>query len=167
MTGHPLPPALERVIGAALAAWVALLVVTLLAVSPAGPSWLIQTVSATAARIGLPAALAAPDRVEFVLNVAAFVPVSLLAGLLWPLASWRDWTAGGFAASFAVEGVQALVLDERSATHSDVVANTLGAMVGALLAAVTWRAWQRRASSEGGADLADPHAPAEQDDLSG
>ena len=54
--------------------------------------------------------------------------------MLWPRPTWRDWTAVGFAASFVVEVAQALVLDARPATHSDVVANTLGTLVGALLA---------------------------------
>ena len=34
--------------------------------------------------------------------------------------------------SFVVEVAQAVVLDARAATHSDVVANTLGTLVGAL-----------------------------------
>jgi glycopeptide antibiotics resistance protein len=39
----------------------------------------------------------------------------------------------GFAGSLAVELVQALFLDARSAQAIDVVANTSGAMAGALL----------------------------------
>ena len=154
MSPRPLPPVVRAVVGLALAAWVAVLAFTLLAPSAEGPSWLVDTVSRTAAGVGLPSALTAPERVEFLLNVAAFVPVSLLGSLLWMQTSWRDWTAGGFAASFLVELVQAVALDGRSATHSDVVANTLGALVGAALGALV-AGVLRRASSEGRADLPD------------
>ena len=117
----------------ALTAWTLLLAVTLLAPSAAGPSWLVETVSAGLERIGVPDSLTDGARVEFALNVVAFVPLSLLGTPLWPRLTWRDWTAAGFAASFLVEAVQAVVLDARSATHADVVANTLGTLVGAVL----------------------------------
>ena len=80
--------------------------------------------------------------------------------MLWPRPTWRDWTAVGFAASFVVEVAQALVLDTRAATHSDVVANTLGILVGALLGC-WWRVGRRRAS-EGRADLPDRQSSAEE-----
>lgn len=52
--------------------------------------------------------------------------------LAWPRSNWRDWTAIGFVLSGAVEVIQALALDGRSATFVDVVANTLGAFLGAI-----------------------------------
>ena len=156
MFPSPLPPVVRTVAGVALAAWVGVLAFTLLAPSAEGPSWLVGTVSTTAAAVGLPSALVAPERVEFLLNAAAFVPVSFLGSLLWSRPTWRDWTAGGFVASFLVELVQAVALDGRSATHSDVVANTLGALVGAALgAALLMALTRRRRHSEGGADLPD------------
>lgn len=116
-----------------LAAYGVLMAFMLLAPSAAAPSWLVTTTSAVALDAGVPARLATPERVEFLLNVAAFVPVPLLGSLLWPSLDWRDWTALGFTASVLVEVAQAVAMAERSATHADVVANTLGALVGAVL----------------------------------
>jgi hypothetical protein len=149
-----LHPAVRRAVAVALAAWTVVLAVTLLAPSAAGPSWLVETVSGVLGRLGLPDVLAAPERVEFGLNVAAFAPLSLLGTLLWPRPTWRDWTAIGFAASFLVEVVQAVALVGRSATHADVVANTLGTLFGALLALAV--------GSEDRADLPDRHPAAEE-----
>lgn len=162
-----LHPAVRRGVAVALAAWTVVLAVTLLAPSSAGPSWLVETVSALLGRLGVPEVLAAPERVEFGLNVAAFVPISLLGALLWPRPTWRDWTAIGFAASFLVEVVQAVALDGRSATHSDVVANTLGTLLGALLGLAVVVGLSRTpaggpAVSEGRADLPDRHPAAEE-----
>lgn len=155
------PSAARRAVGAALVAWTAVLAVTLLAPSAAGPSWLVETLSSVLERIGVPPALADGTRVEFGLNVAAFVPLSLLGTLLWPRLGWRDWTAVGFVASFLVEAVQAIAFDGRSATHADVVANTLGTLVGAVLGLVLL-AFLPPLGSEGGADLADGDAAAEE-----
>ncbi|WP_374457494.1 VanZ family protein [Nocardioides sp.] len=139
MPPRPLPARARRVVTGLLVGWLAILAVTLLAPSAAGPSWLVETVARVADDLGAPAVLAAPARVEFALNVVAFVPASFLGSLLWERLTWRDWTAGGFVASFLVEVVQAVVLDQRSATHADVVANTLGALVGALAGAFVVR----------------------------
>jgi glycopeptide antibiotics resistance protein len=164
MSNRRLHPTAWRAVAVALAAWTVVLALTLLAPSSAGPSWLVDTVATLLERLGVPDALAAPARVEFGLNVAAFVPLSLLGTLLWPRLTWRDWTAGGFAASFLVEAVQAVALDGRSATHSDVVANTLGTLVGALLGLGLLAALGARPArrSEDRADLADRHTAAEE-----
>lgn len=171
MTSLRLRPATRTALAVALAAWLVLLAGALLAPSAAGPSWLVGTVADLGGRLGLPSALVAPERVEFALNVFAFVPVSFLGSLLWLRPTWRDWTAGGFVASFLVEVVQAVALDDRSATYKDVVSNTLGALVGAALAAALVLALRARetgpAPSEGGADLPDRDSPAQQDQLPG
>jgi hypothetical protein len=166
MSTPPLHPSVRRAVSVLLAGWVGVLLVTLLGPSAEGPSWLVETVAAAADRLRVPAALAAPERIEFVLNMCAFVPVSLLGRVLWPGSTWRDWTAGGFVASFLVEVVQALFLDLRSATHVDVVSNTLGALVGAVLGAVLVRLLAQRAS-EGRADLAHGTSPTQEDELPG
>lgn len=145
MPSTQLPAPARRVVTVLLVGWLVILAVTLLAPSAAGPSWLVATVARIADDLGAPAAVAHPVRVEFALNVVAFAPVSLLGSLLWRRLTWRDWTAAGFVASFLVEVAQAVVLDARSATHADVVANTLGALVGALAGAVVVRRWARRA----------------------
>lgn len=65
--------------------------------------------------------------------------MSALGALVWRRTNWRDWTAYGFVISFGVEAVQALFLPHRSATFSDVVANTLGGLLGGLLGALVSR----------------------------
>jgi glycopeptide antibiotics resistance protein len=80
-------------------------------------------------------------RLEVVMNAVIVAPVTFLASVVWTRHSWRDWTAYGFLASLAVETVQGLLLPDRQASFSDVVANTAGAMLGALLARFVMRRW--------------------------
>ncbi|HYJ27126.1 MAG TPA: VanZ family protein [Nocardioides sp.] len=167
MTVRTLRPATRTALGVALALWVALLAVMLLAPSNDLADRLIDTVASAADTIGVPAALAATGRVEAGLNVVAFVPVTLIGSMLWPRPTWRDWATGGFIVSLLVEVVQAVALDDRTATHADVVANTLGALVGAVLGAVVMGSGAGRGSSEDRADLPDRLAPAQQDQLPG
>jgi hypothetical protein len=140
MPRRRLHPSARALVAGLLTAWLGVLAVALLAPSPAGPAWLVETVSRIGTEQGLPASLTALSRVEFVLNVVAFAPVPFLGAMLWDRLTWRDWTAGGFVASFLVEVVQAVALDQRSATHADIVANTLGAQRGAVAGAVVVRA---------------------------
>ncbi len=95
------------------------------------------------------------------LNVVACRPLSLLGSLLWPRPTWRDWTAVGFVASLVVEAFQAVALGARQATHADVVANTLGMLLGALLGLLVRRILGAN-DSEGGADLPDRASAAEE-----
>jgi glycopeptide antibiotics resistance protein len=167
VSDRALSPRVRTTLRAALAAWVVLLALVLLAPSSTGPDWVIAHLAEALQRLGLPDVLTHPRRVESMLNVVAFVPLSLLGSLLWPRPSWRDWAAVGFVASFLVEVVQAVALDTRQATHADVVANTVGMLVGALLAllvrrVVAWRASRTQPPSEGRADLPDGHASAEE-----
>lgn len=84
-------------------------------------------------------------RIEFAENVILIAPLIFLASLIRPSYTWRDWTAFGFVLAGLVETVQAVFLSDRSATFSDVVANTLGALLGAVVArACTGRAAGRR-----------------------
>ena len=161
MSDRALSPRVRTTLRAALAAWVVLLALVLLAPSSTGPDWVIAHLAQVLQRLGLPDVLTHPRRVESMLNVVAFVPLSLLGSLLWPRPSWRDWTAVGFVASFLVEVVQAVALDARQATYADVVANTLGMLGGALLALLARRLLEWRAS-EGRADLPDRHASTEE-----
>jgi glycopeptide antibiotics resistance protein len=77
--------------------------------------------------------------IEFVANIAFFVPVGFLLALL----SSRRWmwfaVVGGALLSGAVETSQALFLPDRVASVGDVVANSAGALLGCLVA-VTVRA---------------------------
>jgi glycopeptide antibiotics resistance protein len=67
-------------------------------------------------------------------NVALFVPFSLLGLVVWPSRRVLAWTAAGALASTTIELVQLLLLPQRFATVSDVLANTSGALLGALIA---------------------------------
>ncbi|HET7173472.1 MAG TPA: VanZ family protein [Nocardioidaceae bacterium] len=78
--------------------------------------------------------LSGPVHVEWGLNVLMFVPLSLLGSYFRPGWTWRDWIGVGFVASGVIELVQLVFLPDRAASFSDVVANTLGALIGALLA---------------------------------
>ncbi|CEA07541.1 VanZ like family protein [Arthrobacter saudimassiliensis] len=87
----------------------------------------------------------APDWVDYGLveaaaNVALFVPLGLL-GAVWLGRRWA-WSAAlwGAAASAGIELVQEMLLPARHGTVQDVLANSLGACLGALL---VW-AWQSR-----------------------
>ena len=108
MSARPLSRRARTAVSVALLAWVVLLAVVLLAPSSAGPDWVIYQLADLLRDRGLPEVLTHPGRIESVLNVLAFVPVSLLGSLLWTRPTWRDWTAGGFVLSFTVEAVQAV-----------------------------------------------------------
>ena len=158
---RPLSSRARTTVRAALVAWIGLLAVVLLAPSSAGPDWVIVHLSDALRGLGLPEGLAHPRRVEWVLNIAAFVPLGLLGSLLWTGPTWRDWTAVGFVASLLVEAFQAVALGARQATNADVVANTLGMLLGALLGLLAGRILGASAL-EGGADLPDRPPAAEE-----
>lgn len=83
---------------------------------------------------------------EFAANVAMFVPFGVLA--LTAYRWMRVWSAAlaGLVTSGVIEGVQ-LFLPTRYATVSDLVANTAGALLGALLVAAVRRARTRPTDS--------------------
>lgn len=84
----------------------------------------------------------APTAVESMANVLLFVPVAFLAGVLWrrPILAGL----GASALSAGVELIQAVVpAIGRACDTSDLITNTIGAVIGGLLAhAVLY--WQRR-----------------------
>lgn len=81
------------------------------------------------------------DVVEFTANIGMFVPLGLLVAL-W--AGKRRWWVGiivGFGYTVVIETTQGLVLSAtRYATLSDVVANTLGAIIGAVISIIVFAA---------------------------
>ena len=85
---------------------------------------------------------------EFLCNVAILAPVSALGSLIWRRTTWRDWTAYTFVVAGVVEITQGVLLGERTASTSDVVANTLGGLVGALVVVGVRRiaSWRTRES---------------------
>ncbi|WP_157940200.1 VanZ family protein [Arthrobacter ruber] len=84
--------------------------------------------------------------VEFSANILMFVPLGLFWFLLTP-PRLRWWApAVSFALSTLIEATQFLLLPQRFATPYDVVANTLGALVGALTACALLTAGRRERS---------------------
>lgn len=66
---------------------------------------------------------------EFLANIALFVPFGLLVAAAWPRTNAWWIILLGFSASATIELVQTL-LPSRYPTLSDVIANTLGAIIG-------------------------------------
>jgi glycopeptide antibiotics resistance protein len=132
-------PGHRRVARILLAAYLVFLAFVLLNPSGDVPSSSVSWLSGVASRIGLPASLAEPSRIEFIANVLILMPLSFLGSALLPRLTWRDWTAYAFVLSGTVETVQALLFPARSATFKDVVANTSGALLGAV--AFTLAVW--------------------------
>jgi glycopeptide antibiotics resistance protein len=78
---------------------------------------------------------------EFGANIALFVPFGLLLALVLRPGRWWAAVLGGFGFSLVAEITQGVFLPGRSATLSDVVANTAGTLVGACLAVLLSRRW--------------------------
>lgn len=70
---------------------------------------------------------------EFLANIALFVPFGLLLAAAWPRTSPWMVILIGYAASATIELVQTL-LPSRYPTLSDVIANTLGTIIGCVVA---------------------------------
>jgi glycopeptide antibiotics resistance protein len=94
--------------------------------------------------LGVPYHLAPQLRLEFLMNAVIIAPVPFLGSMILPQYTWRDWTALGFTGALTVEALQGLLLPDRSATYTDVVANTLGAFIGAGLAELSRRSLRAR-----------------------
>ncbi|MET4147141.1 VanZ family protein [Arthrobacter sp. UYCo732] len=88
--------------------------------------------------------------VEATANVLLFVPVGAVAGLAYPKRKW--WRIGilGLLVSCCIELGQLLFLHNRLASIADIVTNTGGAFIGALLATVVLRCLQARRLSATG-----------------
>jgi hypothetical protein len=78
--------------------------------------------------------------VDVILNVALFVPFGIMLGLLGARA-WRAGLVGG-TLSIAIELLQATVVTGRDPSLSDVLTNTTGAILGALIGAMLPMLWQ-------------------------
>ena len=74
------------------------------------------------------------NKLEFTANVLMFVPLGFLVSMLLPVRVW--WLALIICPgiSVAIELTQAFALSARFATISDVVSNSIGALIGALVA---------------------------------
>lgn len=76
------------------------------------------------------------DKLEFTANVVMFLPLGFLLGLALPRRGW--WIAVLVLPAFsgAIELTQGLALEDRVSTMFDVLANTIGGMLGLLLAMI-------------------------------
>lgn len=98
--------------------------------------------------------------VEFLGNVALFVPIGALIGLALPRRRWVAMLLCGPALSTAVELVQRHFLSDRYASLSDIIANSIGSTLGVLIALavrglVEYRDGRVIARHEARADLID------------
>jgi VanZ family protein len=85
------------------------------------------------------------DVVEFSANVALFVPLGVFAMTWSPRSRWIHAVLLGLAVSGAIELTQEVARPDRTASWTDVAANTTGASLGAALVLV-WL-WRRRESA--------------------
>ena len=86
------------------------------------------------------------ELIEASANVLLFIPLGVLLMLGTLRMTWLRAAAVGLVLSAGIEILQAVALPDRTANAGDVVANTLGATVGAL-GVVIWR-WLRRRRAE-------------------
>jgi hypothetical protein len=122
------------VLVAAFVAYLGALALILLGPSPRPGTETVALAYRVLMRFGVPPDLATTDRVEVLMNVVLLAPLPAIGGLIWASLSWRDWTAYAFVLSMAAETWQGVAFATRSASYSDVVANTTGAFMGALVA---------------------------------
>jgi glycopeptide antibiotics resistance protein len=128
-------------------AYTAVLLVVLLTSDGGVPSSLLTSAAERARALGMPEQVLLPARFEFICNVLVVVPMAFLGARVWRSPGWAAWTGYGFTASLAVEAIQAIFMPERSATFSDVVANTAGAMIGGAAAVLLRNALESRGST--------------------
>lgn len=76
------------------------------------------------------------NKLEFTANILMFVPLGFLLGLALPARIWWVAVLVSPALSIAIELTQAGLLTARFATMSDVFANTIGGLIGTLLAVI-------------------------------
>ncbi|MCO4264395.1 VanZ family protein [Pseudarthrobacter sp. MDT3-26] len=88
--------------------------------------------------------------VEASANVALFIPLGAVAALAYPKKHWWQIGIFGLMVSGCIELGQLLFLHNRFASPMDLVTNTGGAVIGALLAAAALKHLQARRWSAAG-----------------
>ncbi|MBE7324839.1 VanZ family protein [Nocardioides sp. Y6] len=117
-----------------LLAYVIFLAWVLLRPTPEHASSVVGRVTEELLAAGAPEVLVAGARVEFGLNALMFAPLPFLGALAFPRVGWGEWVAWAFIGSMAAELYQGALLPGRSAQFVDIVANTLGGLIGSLAA---------------------------------
>ena len=93
---------------------------------------------------GVPRRVVNYRKIEFVANILLFVPFGVILTLRLPRCWWLLAAVIAATVSSAVELAQGLFLPQRVPTWSDIVANTSGAFLGALLVLFVWRLLRHR-----------------------
>lgn len=125
---------------ASLVAYLCFLAFILLNPSSTIPTTVVAHTAVVLDRLGAPDFLLVGARVEFALNALMFTPIPFLGSWAMPRVRWSEWVAWLFVGSFGVEAFQAIFLAGRSAQFDDVVANTVGGVLGAGLVLLMRRA---------------------------
>jgi glycopeptide antibiotics resistance protein len=76
------------------------------------------------------------NKLEFSANVAMFIPLGFLVSLLLPARVWWLALVISPGLSVGIELTQAFALSARFATAADVAANSIGGLIGTLLAVI-------------------------------
>lgn len=140
--------AVRRAAAVLLACYVVLVAAVLLNADPTFAADVIARTGHWLEDHGTPPWMTWGDRVEMILNALMFAPFAALASIAFPRHPWGNWVAYAFLGSGFVEVVQAFVLEPRSAQYVDVVANTLGGVLGAVISLPVTH-WLRRSSRSG------------------
>ena len=125
-----------------LAAYALVLLVVLLSPTSTVQSSLVHDL-VRVLHVFLPDRLITFDRAEVALNAVIIAPLSFLGWLAFTRVRWQDWVAYGFLGAMLVELVQGVLLPDRQASFSDIVANATGALLGAVLARILFRSLDR------------------------
>ena len=139
----------RRALLVALATYSALLAVALLAPTSGTQSQMASWVVDAGTTLGFSPQTASQARAEFLCNALILMPISALGSLIWLRTTWRDWTAYAFVVAGVVELTQGLLLPSRTASYTDIVANTLGGLGGAALVTCGRWALSRRRRAAG------------------
>lgn len=131
-------PTWRRPLGVGTALYGCFLAFVLLEPSNNVPSSSIAWLSVRLTAHGLPTVLSGYAYVDFWCNIAIMLPLAAALVFLWPRVRWERWTVIAFALSAGVETTQSLLLPSRVPAFSDVVANTLGVLLGSGAAAFAW-----------------------------
>jgi glycopeptide antibiotics resistance protein len=123
----------HRLAAAAFVGYLALLGYVVLSPSSDRPASVVSQLASFAVAHGAPPSLVSFSHLEFAFNAAMTVPVSLIGAIVLPRWSWQEWTTYALLAAAGVETVQAVLLPGRDPSWRDVVANTAGVLVGAVL----------------------------------
>ena len=87
-------------------------------------------------------------RIEVTANVLFFVPLGLLLSFVLERSRYLVLPIG-LLTTITIEGLQAELLDKRTASISDVLANTAGTCIGILIAAAVTRRREPRRTPQG------------------